>query len=137
MTQSVKHLISAQVTTPKFVSSSPASGSQLFSAEPASDPPSPVFLPLPCLLTLFLSKINKSFLKKNFFKGQTQELGDSRTHFTELPITLPHIIPKSFSLPFSGLNPSSFQIWFGSSKKKHVSFSLKSCTGLSTWQFHS
>ena len=62
MAQSVKHLTLAQVTISPFVSLSPALGSVLTaqSLEPASDSVSlPLSLPLPCLFSLSLSKINK------------------------------------------------------------------------------
>ena len=57
VTQSVKHLTSAQVTISQYVGSSPASGSMLTarSPEPASDSVSPSLRPSPTH-ALFLSQ---------------------------------------------------------------------------------
>ena len=60
--QSLKHLTSAQVTISQLVGWSPASGSLLTaqSLDPISDSVSPsLSLPLPCLSSVSLSKINK------------------------------------------------------------------------------
>ena len=62
--QSVERPTSAQVMISQFVGSSPTSGSVLTarSLEPALDSVSPLSLPLPCLRSPSLSKIN---IKKN------------------------------------------------------------------------
>ena len=71
MAQAVKCLILAQVMISLFLSSSPTWGSVLtaLSLEPASDSVSPPLSASPLLrlrLSLSLSKINKTLLKKNY-----------------------------------------------------------------------
>ena len=79
MAQSVKLPTSAQVIISQSVSSSPASGCVLLTAqslEPASDSVSPL-LSAPPPLALCLSKINKHFLKKGKKKRERGSEGSS------------------------------------------------------------